>query len=193
MPSTRRRFLGAAAGALAATLAGCESLSGGGGRSTPAPGTGEAVTDYETASHVVDGEQSLFRWTGEAAKSDNHLLVTTGDERSKLSFETDGESPVAAFVNETDFEGAVVALFQRRHDACRRLGTFGLTRRPDALRVHICREPRPADVACSTDERRSTALAIRVPVAGDPPAELSVVKSSRCESRYGPRRSGGEG
>jgi len=193
MPSTRRDALGAAAVALSACLAGCNAFSATDSSRTPHPGTGDRVTDYETARQVATGDRRLFRWTGDDHRSSEHLLVTTRDERAAVAFDLPADDPVPRFVAETDFDRAALALFQRRHGACVRLDTFGLERRPDELRVHLCTKPRPADERCRTDRQRSTLLAVRIPVEGEAPPELSVVRSSRCEDRYGPSRDGGKG
>lgn len=190
MPSTRRETLGAGAGLLGACLAGCNALYGDDSSSAEV-GAGDPVTGYATARHVVDGERALFRWTGSTDRPSDQLLVRSDEERSAVTFPGE-DSPVRRFVAETDLEAAVVVLVQRRHGACLRLDAFGVSRRPDELRVHTCREPRPADERCRTGDRRSTALALRLSIEGSSVPELSVVDSSRCENRFGPYREGGE-
>lgn len=50
---------------------------------------------------------------------------------------------------------------------------------------------RPADAACSTEQRRTTAVAVRLPFAVDADTDLSVTTSTQCSNRFGPRRDGG--
>jgi hypothetical protein len=186
MPSNRRRLLGAAAGALATGLAGCGLLSGSASSSRGGPPDGDPVTDYETARHVVDGERQLFHWTGDDRSADQ-LFVATPDERSAVEF--DGNGPVATFVADTDLRQRSLALFQKRHEACRRLDVVDVRRRSDEVSLRLCRETRPADDACSLDASRSTALAVRLPFDGrDLPGGLSVVSSTGCFDPYGPYR-----
>ena len=192
MPSTRRALLGAAAGALAGGLAGCSALSGSATSSRHVPPRGDPVTDYAIARHVVDGERQLFHWTGDDDRPDEQLFLATPAERSAVSFDDADGSPVAGFAAETDLETHSLVLVQARHGACQRLDVFGVTKRPDEVRLHRCRAPRPADEQCSMGDRQSTALAVRLPFDGRSLSEgLNAVESSRCEDRFGPYRDGG--
>lgn len=192
MPSTRRNALRAAAGAVCASLAGCNALPGSGSSPTESREHGDPVPNYDTARHVAAGEKRLFHWTGRSDRSNEHALVATDEERSAVALDVGDDASVASFVAETDLSQSSIALFQKRHPACQRLDVFGLGKRPDELRVHLCQEPRPADQECQTEDRQSTLLAVRLPFDGESLSGLSVVESSRCESRFGPYRDGGE-
>lgn len=190
MPSTRRAALGAAAGALSACLAGCGALTGSERSSSHVPDYGAPVTDYETERFVLPEERRLFHWTGDDDRSDQQLFLTTADERDAVAFDVPGASAVEGFVAKTDMSAASLALFQRRHSACREFGISRITRRPDELRVHLCQATRPADDPCRTGVQHSTALAIRVPRGEEPASELSVTTRSECVDRFGPYRDG---
>lgn len=191
MPSTRRAVLGAVAGALGAGLAGCSALTGGTASSSRAvPPAGERITDYDTARHVVDGEERLFHWSGDDDRSSERLFLATPADRERVTFDR-SDGPVATVVAETDLSRRSLVLLQGRHTACHRLDVMGVTKRPDTVRVQLCRESRPADVACAVEDRQSTALALRLPLDGRSLSEgLQVTRSSRCTDRYGPSREG---
>jgi len=70
MPSTRRALLAAAAAAGATATAGCNALSGSASRDGRAGPYGDVVLDYEQVRSTVDGERSLYRWTGDSDLSD---------------------------------------------------------------------------------------------------------------------------
>jgi len=188
MPSTRRAALRAVAVAVSAGVAGCGGLSGSGVGGAPPPG--RPVPDYDHVRRVVDGERSLFRWTGDTDRDERQLLVTTADERDDVDLAADAGTEFARFVAETALADAALVLVQRRHAGCRRLGAVGVRRRPGELRAQVCRASRPADEACDAGGRRSTALALRVPVDGDGADELKLTVSvrSRCRNRLGPFR-----
>lgn len=182
MSPTRRTALRLAASGLVAGLAGCN-----GDRSSGDDPRGELVKDYERVTASVDGERWLFRWTGEESRSRENLLLRTPEDRANVAVAS-GARAVRSFVDGTDFSRSSLALFQRSLDTCRRLDAYKVSRRPEAVRVYLCREPRPADVDCRTDEKRTAAVALRLPFDGDAAGELTTSISSRCEDRFGPRR-----
>ncbi|KTG07719.1 hypothetical protein AUR64_02440 [Haloprofundus marisrubri] len=149
------------------------------------------MTEYETARHVVDGRQQLVRTSKESVQNDERLLIVTDDDRSALSFPTEDNTPVTSFVATTDLTNSSLALFQAHHSSCQRFDAYQILRRPAALRVHLCTEPRPADEECQQETDRSTLLAFKFPFDGSTLSELETVVSSECRSRFGPAPNGG--
>lgn len=191
MPSTRRRALQAVAGGLTAGLAGCGLFTGSESSRRSAPPVGDPVTAYETARLEVAEDRNLFYWTGEDDRPNDRLLVATPDERAAVAFDTDGDDPVSTLLADADLATSAVALFQRRHGACRELRAFNVKRRPASVSVQLCQGVQPADEACDVSDERTTALALRLPFDARSLSEgLRVVKSSDCVDRYGPREEG---
>lgn len=193
MPSTRRRALRATAGAVAASLAGCNALTGD-GEERPRRGErlGTPIVDYETRRVVVDAERRLVDWPDQDWKRRGQSLVATADDRVKLAFPTDATTDVESFLDETRFGESAVLLFQRQHGACHRIDAYRPTAKPDEISAHICTGTRPADERCSTAAERTTLLAVRIPVDARNRDRLSVVESTDCTNRLGPRTAGGD-
>lgn len=182
MASTRRIVLQVVASGFAAGLAGCS----GEGSSTDEP-QGELVTDYEQVTASAVGEQRLFRWTGEEARSQENLLLRTPDDRANVEIVSESRT-VHSFVDETDLAQSSLVLFQRSLNTCRRLDAYKVSKRPKEVRVYLCQEPRPADVNCRTDKKGTAAVALRLPFDGDSVGGLTTSISSQCEDRFGPHR-----
>lgn len=191
MPSTRRTFLTAVVAAVPLT-AGCALFSGSESSKGQTGPYGDIVLDYEQSSSTTDGEQPLYRWTGEEDRSEQYLLVSTDETVENLDFQTEDTTSVERALERTDFETTSALLVQRSHTACHSLDAFEVIRRPDEVKATLCRQVRPADTDCSTDRRQTTAMLLRLPFATTPDTELSVARSSRCWSRFGPQNGGVE-
>lgn len=183
MSPTRRTALHLAASGLTVGLAGCS-----GERTSSNAPQGELVTNYDRTTARTDGEQWLFWWTGTESRSEESLLVRTDDDRTNVDIASEAPS-LRSFVDKTDLSTSSLCLFQRSLDACRRFDVYKVSRRPAEVRVHLCQEPRPANVSCRTDDQRTMAIALRLPFGGESVDELQTSTSSQCEDRFGPRRS----
>lgn len=186
MPSwSRRGALRAATSVALAGLAGCSGQSGV-SHSDPVDLNEEPVTDY-TVKQVRTTETSRLYWTGDETPADNdhrrtHHLTSPG-ELADLTFPTD--IPVASelerFARSTDFDTRSVYLHQQSIEACYDLVLRGVIRDESSVRVDLCRDLKPADVACSADGEAVVGLAVRLPFPGDDFNGLGMSYGSQCD------------
>lgn len=194
---SRRRALRVAASAAVAALAGCEARTSG-STATPAVEPKDVVTDYEVRrvrnpagdpivrpadpeEREEGGEESQSRQT----EVMNHL--TDASDLDAWTFAgTDDASALRAFVGATDFESRSVLLYQRKVPACYEIRLVSVTRESDSVHADFCRARKPADVACDRNDEDVTAIAVRLPFAGDSFHGIGYGMSSSCGRRARP-------
>lgn len=172
--SRRRALRAVAATATTAVLAGCND-------STERRDTdqrrdrGDPVTDYETTTVRADRVFAPFwleEYDDEADRPSQPVgdaLVTEPPSEGSVSFDPDADAAASlrSFVEDTDFERESVILWSTTLRGCATLRLTGVLRRADEVELSLCRQGRPADVACERDEEHTFGMGIRLPFAGE--------------------------
>ncbi len=193
-PSTsRRRLLHAAASVAAVGLAGCSDSVTDGGPGTPSPTeTGQPTLDYDAVMVRNPVDEPFVRYDSENSLEDEadeplQRTLVTADEADRISFTTAvaGVEEARALLRETDFERSVVHVSEHRVGACRALEVDYVTTDTDTFDLDFCSPLRPADVACSLDDRDVVAAFVRFPMATDDVGSYTLGRGGSCER---PRR-----
>ncbi|WP_380675949.1 hypothetical protein [Salinigranum sp. GCM10025319] len=187
--TSRRRLLQAAAGLSVAGLAGCNERVTGGSETPSATETVQPTLDYDAAIVRNPDPESFVRYDSEGPDRDEYLqetLTTTADaDRVSFATEIDGVDDARRLLRETDFERNVVHVSERPVGECRALEVDYVTVDGDSFDLDFCSPLRPADVACSLDERDVVAAFVRFPMETDDLASYTVGHGGSCER---PRR-----
>ena len=188
-PWSRRRALHVAASTAVAALAGCNARTSG-TNSHPTDAAEDPVSGYEV-KHVRSANGTrLLRPTDPEVEDPRPAVVehlTDSSDLDAVSFaETDGAPALQSFVAGTDFETHSVLLYQWEVPACSEIRLVSVTRTSDSVHADFCRARKPADVACDRDDRDLTAIAIRLPFAGDSFSGVGSRMSSSCDRRPRP-------
>ncbi|AUV81154.1 hypothetical protein C2R22_05350 [Salinigranum rubrum] len=191
--TSRRRLLRATVGVAAVGVAGCNESVTGGGPETPSPTeTVQPTLDYDAvivrnpAAEPFVGYDPADSLEDETDEPLQRTLVTA-DEADRVSFRTEvaGVEEARALLRETDFERSVVHVSEHRVGACRTLEVDYVTVDGDSFDLDFCSPLRPADVACSLDDRDVVAAFVRFPMATDDIGSYTLGRGGSCER---PRR-----
>ncbi|CQH57287.1 uncharacterized protein HHUB_2509 [Halobacterium hubeiense] len=188
---SRRRALHALGTATAVALAGCSSSDDDGFEEPPGGGRGDRVTDYELRTVRASAAEPVF-WKGERPADGEpsvggHAYVATEDDLADVSFGDGGPAEeLEAFVRATDYGSESALLQQRPVRECYDLRFRGVWREDDGFQTSFCSYLRPADVACSSGDRQTVAVAIRFPFVEDDVTSMGSSWSSSCDRRPDP-------
>lgn len=192
---SRRRALRVATSTAIAAVAGCGGRTSG---STPTRTveSKDAVADYETrrarnsAGDPIVRPADPERSEGGSAESRRDGVMSYLTDSSDLDAwtfaGTDGASALRSLVEATDFESHSVLLYQRTVPACYELRLVSVTRGSDSVHADFCRARKPADVACDRNDEDVTAIAVRLPFAGDSFTGHGYGLSGSCDRRPRP-------
>lgn len=90
------------------------------------------------------------------------------EERERVIFRsTTPATDLRTFVEASDLESGSVFLLQRPLGECHEARLVGVYRETDGVDAEFCQALRPADVECSTDDRDTVGVAVRLPFPGD--------------------------
>lgn len=183
MPSSRRAVLGACAAAVV-PLAGCGESPD---RDDP-PTTrrrNRTPAEAETRRLRYDGERLVASGSteNEDERPDPVLLVTSDAERDALRYrsEPDGRRELEAFVDDTDLSESTLLVYQASIGECYRRRLVSARRDADRLDVELCRQLRPATVACDREAEVVEVLAARLPFAVEEVSSYSLGSGGGCE------------
>lgn len=189
---SRRRALQVVASTAVAALAGCNARTSD-SDSLPSVGSENVVTDYEVrrarnaAGDPVFGPADAEEETGTPRRVGAMGHLTDASDLDEWAFAgTDEASALRSFVVATDFETRSVLLYQREVPACHDVRLVSVTRESDSVHADLCRTRKPADVACDRDDVDVTAIAIRLPFAGDSFDGYGSGTSTSCDRRARP-------
>ena len=182
-PEPTRRSLLATVGSLGvAGLAGCSSPTQGSLHSLPAPPP-EPVEDLTVFKVRSTDHRGLFR-TNEQSDGyrTTHEVIDTPEDLEGVHFNSElaAATDLEAFVNRVDLDQHVLILYQQESNACVDHHLVEVAYGEDDLDLEFCRETRPADVACSQEERRWIGFAIVLPFAEMDLSSFGYGSGRRC-------------
>lgn len=156
---------------------------------------GEPLFDVDDGfEETRDGESPDGSDVGrpDRARSVEHL--TDAEDRERVTFRsTPPAADLRSFVEGTDLDSASVYLLQRPVGECYETRLVGAYREDEGVDADFCRALRPADVECSTDDRDTVGVGIRLPFSDDSFTGLGVSWSSDCGPRPTVAAEGGAG
>jgi hypothetical protein len=159
---------------------------------------GDPVTDYD-AETVRDPDGRPLFWRDEDGESERERegmeLLTDSLPESHLTFAegVPAADGLRSFAVDTDFERQSVLLYATRVSGCQHLRLEGVSRQPEQVDVSLCRELRPADVACEADADHTAGVGVRLPFPADDVNGTGMRISSTCGRLPEPVTLGGDG
>jgi hypothetical protein len=199
---SRRRALQAVATTGALALAGCSGETSRSGsvprdRGEPVPPDEfevRFVRDTDGGPLFTVGDDDRDREEGTPAVEQGTEYLTADGDREELTFRsTEPATALRRFVEGVDLGSRSVYLLQRRLGECYGARLVGVYREDDGVDADFCQALRPADVACSADDRDTVGVAISLPFEGDSFNGYGTGWSSGCERRSTVAREGGDG
>lgn len=205
--ATRRHLLRSAA-----ALAGVGAVAGCGGSASSSSSASNAPNDEPPDDAVPDPPAVVLRAprgvavlreggdTDTAATDEgrgwSHTLVADADTAASMSVaDVAGAASARQFLAETDFDAETVYIERHVVGECYEQRLCWIRWTDEEIETSYARVLRPADAACSADDRVGTTHLIRLPAALDPDSISHFSSGSRagvCRSQTGSGQSEGE-
>jgi hypothetical protein len=206
-PATRRRLLRSTA-----ALVGVGAVAGCGGSASSSSSASNAPDDDPPDDAVPDPPTVILRAprgvavlregddtdtaTTDEVREWNHNLVADADTAASLSVaDIAGAASARQFLAETDFDAETVYIERHVVGECYEQQLCWVRWTDEEIETSYARVLRPADAACSADDRVGITYLIRLPAALDPDTISRFSSGSRagvCRSQTGSGQPEGE-